>query len=176
MPILVGLAVLFVLFVVFVATRPSELRVTRSRTIDAPPGALFGLINDFHEWVKWSPWEKLDPGMKKAHDGPRSGKGAHYHWTGNDKVGEGAMTITDTTPDARVEIELKFLKPFAATNKTVFKIEAGKAGSKVTWTMEGQKNFFSKAYGVFVDMDKAIGKDFEAGLEAMESTARAPRD
>jgi uncharacterized protein YndB with AHSA1/START domain len=171
--IAIGFAVVVVLLVVVIATRPSTLRVERSQTISAPPAVVFALINDLHQWAGWSPWEKLDPNMKRTHEGAPSGVGALYHWAGNDEVGEGRMTITESRAPEHVGIKLEFLKPWEATNTTTFNITPSGADSKVTWVMEGESNFMAKAAGMVMDMDAMIGKDFERGLEGMKQLAEA---
>jgi hypothetical protein len=174
MPILAGFALALGLFALYVATRPAAFRITRSLVVGAPAAAIFPLINDFREWVKWSPWEKLDPNMKKTYDGAESGVGASYHWVG-DKSGEGKMTLTESVPDRRVVIDLRFIKPFPANNNTVFTLEPEGEGTRVTWTMDGQNSFIAKAFNVVMNMDKLVGKDFESGLAAMATAATAAR-
>ena len=158
-------------FALYVASRPAAFRNERSLTLPAKPEALFGLINDFHEWAAWSPWEKHDATMTKTFEGPSAGAGAVYRWRGNNKVGEGSMTIVDSVSPSRVEIALSFLKPFAADNKATFTLAPDGEGTKVTWVMVGERNFPMKAFGVFMDMDEMIGKDFVAGLTALGQAA-----
>lgn len=162
------------LFALYVATRPSAFRIARSLTIDASPEALFGLINDFHEWVRWSPYEKLDPTMSKTYEGAASGVGAVYRWRGNNKAGEGSMTIAESVPSSRVTISLSFLKPFAATNKAIFTLEPVGAATRVTWAMEGENAFPAKLFGVVMNMDELVGKAFASGLAAMADAAKQP--
>jgi hypothetical protein len=166
--ILIGLAVLIVIFVGIVFTRPDTFHVERSATMPAPPAAIYPLINDFHRWSEWSPWDKLDPAMKKDYEGT-SGVGAKYHWVGNDKVGEGRMTITDTQPSDKVVIQLEFMKPFEATNVTTFTLLPSAVGTQVRWAMDGPQNFMAKAFSLFMNMDQMIGKDFESGLSALSA-------
>lgn len=173
MPLLLGLGVSLGLFALFVSRRPGAFRIERSRTIAAPPAAVFALIQDFHEWPKWSPWENMDPNMTRTYDGPASGKGAHYHWVGNKNVGEGSMTITDAAPDARVDLELRFIKPFPVTNRTIFTLEPEGEGTRVTWAMEGERSFMMKAFDLVMNMDRMVGRDFEKGLDAMGTAAAA---
>ncbi len=161
------------LFALYVATRPGEFRTERSLDINASPATLFALINDFHEWAAWSPWEKMDPTMTKSYEGPSAGKGAVYRWHGNNKVGEGVMTILESNPDSRIDVQLQFIKPFAATNKAIFTLVQAGTSTKVTWAMEGNKNFMMKAFGVFMNMDELVGTDFERGLAAMRDAAVA---
>ena len=155
------------------ATRPSQYHVERTATILAPPGVVFAQVNDFHQWVAWSPWEKIDPEMKRTYAGPRSGRDASYSWAGNDEVGEGRMTIVESEPDARVGIRLEFLKPWAETCRSSFALAPEGEGTRVTWRMEGNHNFASKVMCVFMDMDKMIGGDFQKGLGQLKLVAEA---
>jgi len=171
--ILMVLVVLILAAVLFVATRPNEYRVERSATFAAPPAAVFAQIDDFHHWADWSPWEKLDPQMQKSFGGAASGVGAEYHWVGNDKVGEGRMTITESQPNDKVAIKLEFLKPFPSTSVATFTLAPDGPGTRVTWAMDGKHNFMSKAMCVFVSMDKMVGGDFERGLATLGTVAAA---
>ncbi len=157
----------------FVATRPSEFRVTRSAVIAAPAERTFEMVNDFKNWDAWSPWAKLDPNMKKTLDGAQSGAGAIYTWAGNDDVGEGRMTILESKPDSQIQIQLEFLKPWTATNNTTFEFTPEGGGTKVVWTMDGVNDFMGKAFSVFMNMDKMVGGDFEKGLAQMKAAAEA---
>jgi hypothetical protein len=174
--ILIGLGALVVLFVIVVATRPAAFHIERSITMTAPPGQPFALVNDFHAWPVWSPYEKLDPAMKKTFEGPVAGTGAVYSWAGTPKVGEGRMTIEKSQAPSLVSLKLEFFKPFTATNTGTFSFVQVPEGTRVTWAMEGQNGFAAKAASLFMDMDKLVGTDFERGLAAMKTAAEsAPR-
>ena len=172
----IGIAVLGLLLVliVVIALQPAHFHIERSAVVAAPPSAVFEQVNDFHNWPKWSPWEKLDPGMKKTFSGSPAGSGAAYAWAGNDKAGEGKMTITGSKPSEQVDIQLEFIKPFAATNQATFKLTPSGAGTNVQWAMEGNNGFVSKAFALFVDVDKMVGKDFEQGLANLNVAAKTP--
>ncbi len=172
-PILIAVAVIVVLFVLVVATRPAEFRVTRSATIAAPAAAVFTRVNDFHHWDAWSTWAKRDLSMKQTHEGAPAGVGAVYSWAGNSKVGEGRMTITESRAPALIRIKLEFLRPFAATNITEFTFNPEGSGTRVTWDMTGKCNFMSKAFGLFMNMDKMVGGDFEQGLANLKAVSEA---
>jgi len=169
--IAIGVAVALVAFVAFVATRPDAFRIERKATLKAPPEKVFALVEDFHRWDAWSPWEKLDPAMKKTHSGLPKGVGAIYAWEGNGDVGKGRMTLNEAVAGRKIVIQLEFLEPFAATNVTTFTFAPGADGTSVTWAMEGDNTFISKLFGVFMDMDAMIGKDFEAGLANLKGLA-----
>lgn len=154
---------------VAIATRPSTFHVERSITMAAPVDHAFARVNDFHAWSTWSPYEKLDPQLKRTFEGPRSGIGASYSFSG-DKVGAGRMTIEKSDP-ARVVIKLEFFKPFEAVNTATFTFTPTGDGTKVTWAMDGENGFVGKAASLVFDMDKLVGGDFEQGLVALKAEA-----
>lgn len=169
--ILIVIAVAIVGLLAYAATRPDDFVVTRTAVIDAPPEKLEAMVSDFHQWGAWSPWEKMDPAMTRTYEGPASGVGAVYAWTGNDKVGSGRMEIQKVTPAREVAFDLRFIKPFKADNVGRFTFEPQGAGTKVSWSMAGKNPYIAKLMGVFFDMDKMIGKDFEEGLQNLKAVA-----
>jgi uncharacterized protein YndB with AHSA1/START domain len=148
---------------------PDTFRVQRSTSIKAPPEKIFPLINDLRGWGAWSPYEKRDPAMKRAYSGAATGKGAVYEWDGNKNVGKGRMEITDTAPPSRIAIKLDFFEPFEAHNTAEFTMDGKGDSTSVTWAMYGPANYISKLMGVFFNMDKMIGRDFEAGLANLKA-------
>ena len=169
--ILVLLVVLIVGVLAYAAARPDSFRVERSTRIKAPPEKVFGFINDLRQWTQWSPYEKKDPAMKRSFQGPDSGAGAHYAWEGNKEIGHGSMEITQSTSPSLVAMDLDFLKPFEAHNKVEFTLRPTADGTDVTWAVFGPSPFISKLMGVFFNMDRMIGKDFEAGLADLKTAA-----
>lgn len=162
--------VLVVACLLYATTRPN-LVVQRSVVIQAPAEKIYPLLNNFHEWSAWSPWEKLDPGMHKTYTGPESGRGAGYAWQGNKEVGQGSMEITDSAPGNHVTIKLDFIKPFEGHNITEFTLEPQENSTHVTWTLQSNGSYRAKLIGVFVNMDKLIGTDFERGLANLKAVS-----
>ncbi len=156
---------------IFAATKPDTFAVQRSTSIKAPPDRIFTLINDFKRWDAWSPWEKKDPAMKRSYGPTTSGKGAHYAWEGNNDVGQGSMDITESVPPSKVALKLDFVKPFEGHNVVEFTLVPKGESTDVTWSMSGPAPFMSKVMQVFVNMDRMIGKDFEAGLASLKAAA-----
>jgi carbon monoxide dehydrogenase subunit G len=171
--ILIVVAALIIIFLIVVALQPSTFRVVRTATIAAPPEAVFAQVNDFHKWEAWSPWAKLDPEMKQTYEGRPAGVGAVSAWSGNGKVGAGRMTITDSRPAEQVRIRLEFFRPFKGTNTAEFNLKPVGGQTEVTWSMNGDLNFLTKGFSLFMSMDKMIGRDFEKGLAAMKSVTEA---
>lgn len=152
-------------------TQPENFRVARSIVVAAPPEKVFGYLDDFHQWPAWSPWERLDPAMRRTYSGAPKGQGAAYAWTGNDDVGEGRMEIVEHQPGRVVGIQLDFVKPFESHNQVRFVLQPRPDGTLVTWTMSGPNPFITKLIGVFVSMDEMVGKDFEEGLALLKAAA-----
>jgi polyketide cyclase/dehydrase/lipid transport protein len=171
--ILIALAIIVILFIVVVALQPAEYSVVRTATVSAPAPAVFAQVNDFHNWEAWSPWAKRDPAMKQTYEGKPAGTGAIYTWAGNREVGAGLMTITESRPEYLIRIKLDFLKPFASTANTEFVFNPEDNHTAVTWSMTGRKNFISKGFCMFMNMDKMIGGDFEKGLASLKSVVEA---
>jgi hypothetical protein len=173
LPILLAIAFIAIIFFVVIAGRPDEFIVSRSGKFFAPPAIIFAQVNDFHKWEAWSPWAKMDPNCKNTFSGAPAGKDAGFAWDGNKKVGAGRMTILESRSSDLIRIKLEFLKPFKANNTAEFTFKPEGNQTVVTWSMSGKNNFFFKAFGVFMDCDKMIGKDFGKGLAAMKSVAEA---
>jgi len=146
--------------------------VERSATLTAPPKAVYALIEDFHRWVEWSPWEELDPNLQRTFSGTSHGVGAIYSWVGNKKAGAGRMEISEAVPARKVRIRLDFVKPFKSSNVTTFTLTEVNGGTLVVWQMVGPKPFMMRMLGSVLNMDKLVGKDFEKGLAKLELASK----
>jgi carbon monoxide dehydrogenase subunit G len=158
---------LIAIVLIAAAARPSSFRIERSTTIAAPPEKIVALIDDFHAWGQWSPWETIDPTMTRTFEGPERGVGAIYGWTGNGKAGTGRMEILEDSA-AKVLIKLDFIKPFEAHNTAIFTLEPQGGATRVTWAMEGTQPFIAKLMGLIFNMEKMVGPDFEKGLASLK--------
>jgi len=171
--ILGSIILLIAILAAVAASRPDSFRVERQIQVAAPAEKLFPLIEDFHNWGAWSPWEKLDPELKRTFSGAAKGLGAIYAWEGNPKVGSGRMEVLEAVPSSRVLIKLDFLKPFEAHNLAEFTLTPEGSGTRVLWAMTGPQAFPLKVMGLFMSMDSMVGKDFEKGLASMKAAAEA---
>jgi uncharacterized protein YndB with AHSA1/START domain len=169
--ILIVVVVLVAAILIYAATKPDTFRVQRTASINAPPDKVFGLINDFHHWASWSPWEKKDLAMKKTHSGAPQGTGAVLEWDGNNDVGQGRMEIRESVPSSKILIKLDFLKPFEAQNQAEFTLVPTAGSTQVTWAMHGPQPFMMKVMDTVMNMDKMVGKDFEEGLANLKALA-----
>lgn len=173
--ILLVLPVVVAVFLIVAALQPSEFRVARTATIAAPASAVFAQVNNYRNWEAWSPYEKLDPAMKKTFAGAPAGTGAVYTWAGNNQAGEGRATIMESRPSELIRIKLEFFKPFVCINTAEFTFKPEGDQTAVTWSLAGKNNFMAKAVGMFMNFDKMIGGQFEQGLMQLKSvTESAP--
>ena len=163
------LVLLIAALLIYAATKPDSFRIERSTTIKAPPEKIFALINDFHQWEAWSPWEKIDPALKRTYSGAANGVGAVYEWSGNKDIGQGRMEIVESVPSAKVMLKLDFVTPFEAHNKVDFTLAQQGDVTKVTQAMYGPSPYISKLMTIFFSMEKMVGKKYEEGLANLKA-------
>ena len=166
---LIALAALAVLLIV-AATRPDTFRVQRSALVNAPADRVHALINDLRQFNTWNPYEKKDPLMKGEYRGPAAGPGAAYSFKGNKEVGTGSLEILKSEP-SKVTMKLHMREPFEAQNTVEFVLAPRGSATEVTWAMNGASPFVARIVGLFMDMDRMIGRDFEAGLANLKVRA-----
>lgn len=169
--IAIVIAVAIAVVLILAATKPGTFRIERSATISAPAEKIFAVLSDFHQWTGWSPWEHKDPAMKRTFGGAERGKGAVYGWEGDKNVGTGRMEILEASTPSKLVIKLDFFKPFEAHNTAEFTMLPQGNATNVHWVMHGPAPFMSKVMQVFMNFDKMVGKDFEAGLANLKQLA-----
>jgi uncharacterized protein YndB with AHSA1/START domain len=169
--IVVGLVVAVAAVLIFATTKPDTFHIERTASIQAPPDKIFPLIEDYHKWTSWSPFENKDPAMKRTYSGAESGKGAIYAWDGNKDIGRGEMVMTDVTPPSHLVIAMHFMEPFDSRSTAEFSLQPKGDSTDVTWAMHGPSPYMSKVIGIFFNMDTMIGKEFETGLTNLKTIA-----
>lgn len=167
--IIVVIGALIVAVLLFAATRAGTLRIQRSIVINAPPEKIFALINDLHSWQGWNREGKEDPTETRTFTGQAGGVGAICEWDSRGSAGKGRMVVIESQPPSRVAVQVDFVKPFESHNLNEFTLEPAGSATKVTWSWHGQNLYFMKVMGVFMNMDKMIGKHFESGLENLKA-------
>lgn len=157
----------------FVALQPADFTVSTTATIPAPPAVVFDHVNTLSKWEAWSPWAKLDPNATKTYDGPAAGTGAASSWSGNDEMGAGTMTITDSKPTEHIAMRLDFTRPMAATNTTAFDFKPADGGTAVTWSMSGTNGFIGKVFFLLLGVEKQLKSQFDEGLANLANAVKA---
>ncbi len=156
---------------IYAATRPDTFSIERSASIKAPPDQLHGLINDMRVFNTWNPYNLKDPNIRGEYQGPQAGPGAVYRFAGNKDVGKGSIEIVESVPADKVTMRLDMLEPFEGHNIVEFRLVPRGEATEVTWAMHGPSPFMAKLAGVFINMDRMIGRDFEAGLSNLKARA-----
>ena len=169
--IAIGVVCLFAAILIYGAFKPGDFHVQRTVTIQAPPEKIFPLINDYHNWPSWSPYEKLDPNMKRTFSGSASGQGAVYEWSGNNKAGRGRMEIIESVPSSKVTIKLDFFQPVEGHDIAEFTLRPHGNSTDVTWAMSGPLTYAGKVMSIFFSMDRMVGNDFATGLANLKAVA-----
>jgi Polyketide cyclase / dehydrase and lipid transport len=167
----VALVVVVAALLAYAATKPDTFRVQRSAGINAPAERIFPLIANLKSMNRWNPFVEPDPAIKIAYSGPDSGRGAAHTWSGNSKVGEGRIEVTDAAPSSRVTMQLEMRKPMKACNAVEFTLAANDKTTVVTWAMSGRQPFMAKLMTIFIDCDKMVGSQFEKGLGKLKAIA-----
>jgi Polyketide cyclase / dehydrase and lipid transport len=144
--------------------------VERRVTTSAPVERVHGLVADFHEWTRWSPWEGLDPDLRRTYSGPDVGVGARYAWEGNRKAGAGTMVVTGDTPQ-RVDVDLAFTRPFPSTSRVELLLEPAGEGTTVVWRLVGELKGPARVLALVKSMDSLLGPDLEKGLTRLQQVA-----
>lgn len=169
--VLVGLAAAVLVLLAYASTRPGEFRVERRLRIAAPADQLWPLVGELRGFNRWNPYERKDPLIKGSYSGIAAGVGSRYAWE-SDKVGTGSLEVTGQQPGRAVQMKLDFVKPFEAHNLAEFSLQPMTDGAtEVIWRMHGPANFMHKLMGLFMDMDKMVGRDFEDGLQNLRQLA-----
>lgn len=150
------------------AMRPSVFRIERSAVMNAPPEKIFAQVNDMKAFNGWNPFLRMEPEATLTYSGPEKGMGAAYTWEGK-RTGMGRMEVIQSVPPAKVAFDLEFVKPFTAKNKAEFAFAPEAGGTRVTWAMTGNNTFIPKLMGLFMSMDKMVGKSFEGGLASLKA-------
>jgi len=157
---------------VFAACNPTPYEVKREILIDAPVDVVYAEVNNFKNFVVWSPWEDMDPEMTKTYEGPDDGVGAKYSWVGNDSVGTGYMEITESVPNQRVVSNLVFTEPWESESVNTWTLEDTPEGTKAIWTVKGELPAAMFWMGQ-EDMDETMGPTFDDGLGRLKAIAEA---
>jgi uncharacterized protein YndB with AHSA1/START domain len=169
--IAIALVLVVAALLAYAATRPDTFRVQRATGINAPAERIFPLIANLKSMNTWNPFVEPDPAIRLAYSGPDTGKGAANTWSGNSKVGEGRIEVTDAVPSSRVTMRLEMHKPMKAHNAVEFTLQPNGNATTVTWAMSGRQPFTAKLMTVFIDCDKMVGKEFEKGLGKLKAIA-----
>ncbi|MCF8239134.1 MAG: SRPBCC family protein [Saprospiraceae bacterium] len=177
---ILGFVILGVIALILIAglILPKDYEVSRDVVIDAPASFVFKHVASLKAVNAWAPWGDKDPNQTVTYEGEDGAVGSTQHWSGNDDVGEGIQTITAVEENRRVDSHLKFIRPWESESDAYITLDTTEAGTRVTWGFKGTTPFPMNAMGLFMNMDKMLGAEFEKGLnklkELVDADALAP--
>lgn len=166
--VLLVFVVLFLAFIVYVATRDGRFRYERSGVILASPEKIYPYLSHLKLGAQWSPYERKDPKLKTKIIGPEDQVGGVMEFDGNRDVGSGKIEILRLVPNREVDLRLIMVKPFPADNLVEYRLTAESSGTRFTWTMSGNAGFFGKLAVVMIDCEKMVGDQFLEGIENLK--------
>lgn len=164
--LLVIVTLIVIASLIWLSTIDGKYDISRSRLINAPADVVYNYVVDFKEWPKWDPWSEAFGDMKIEYSGNDKGVGAKYSWIGEES-GEGNMEIIAASPYTSIDQIINFKTPFESSSDIYWKFEEVDGGTKVTWGMKGEMDFFTRPLAA--NMDSMMEKDFLRGLEKLDS-------
>jgi hypothetical protein len=171
-PVIIKILIVIVLLVglvlLFVASQPTRYIITHQITIEAPVAKVIKQVNDFHNWVDWSPWEKMDPSIKRTYEKPETGVGAVCNWVGNDSVGTGKMVITESDI-SHINVELDYQFPPIGKLFYRFDFTPNNKETLVSWQLYGDDDFSDKLNHLISGRDKTVDAYLANGLAQLKA-------
>lgn len=172
--ILILIALLIVVLLGIGLFTKSHYHLSRSIEINADKAKVWNVVSSFNQFKNWSPWNKLDTAMKVSISNPDNKVGSTYSWVGNDDAGTGSMSYLTMSENDSFTQEIKFVKPFESTSNAGMKLKEENGKTTVTWSMYGENGFIARIFMTLMGgMDKAVGKDYEEGLNNLKKLVEA---
>lgn len=168
------LALILVLIGIGVAL-PDQVRIERSTLINAPPAAVFAVLNRFDRFEVWSPWSDIDPKMQVSREGSTEGPGARLRWfSEHPSVGSGVQEIVESEPDRHLRLRIDYTG-FDGDNHSTFTLAQEGEGTRLQWRYE--TGFKGNLIGRYVGLllEDRVGPQYEKGLIKLKMMIEADR-
>lgn len=164
--IILGILVFLILLAIIA---PKKFHLERSITVEKPIAEVFLYLKNIKNQDHWSPWKKKDPNMKQEFFGEDGTVGFIAHWEGNKDVGVGEQEIKGIVENEQIDTELRFIKPWKSESDAFLKVkEVNSNNTEVVWGFSGVNKVPMNIMMLFYNMDKAVGKDFDEGLNDLK--------
>jgi len=147
-----------------------EINVQREVIINLAKVKVFEFVNLLKNQDQFSVWALKDPDMKKEFRGVDGTVGFVSGWESEMKdVGKGEQEIKEIIVGQRIDYELRFIKPFAATNFAFISFEiVSENQTLVKWGFSGKMKYPMNLFLLIRDMDGMLGKDLQDGLNNLK--------
>lgn len=166
--VLAGILVLMLLIGLFVK---KSYAVKREVIIQKPLTTVFGYIKLLKNQDDYSVWAKLDPDMKKEFKGIDGTPGFLSAWDSQNKnAGKGEQEILKVVEGEKVDYEIRFKKPFEATNHATMATSTITGNqTRVSWEFSAKMKYPMNLMLLFMNMEKMIGNDLQNGLQNLKA-------
>ncbi|MDX5418763.1 MAG: SRPBCC family protein [Hymenobacteraceae bacterium] len=169
--ILLAVVALVVLALVVALFVKKEYAVEREIAINKPKSEVYDYLKMLKNQDNFSVWATRDPDMKKDYRGTDGTVGFVSAWDSqSDDVGAGEQEITGMTEGERIDYELRFFRPFEATDNAYMITESvSENQTKVKWGFDGKMDYPMNLMLLFMDMEDMLGGDLQAGLDRLKA-------
>ena len=168
------LKILFIILVLIIAIiiviglfLPSEINVQRTIVISSTPTQIFPQINKFRNWSNWTAWAKKDTNMTNTFEGPVTGEGSIYKWSGNENVGNGMLTMTKSDSNQGIWYDMS-MEDGQFQSKGYLTYEPVEDQTNVTWGYEADAGSNILMKYVMVFFKPYIQHDYDEGLQGLK--------
>lgn len=163
---------LVVILALMALLAPKQYHVKRSIIIRKPLNEVFEFLKFIRNQDHWSPWKQKDPNMTQSSQGVDGHVGFINSWVGNKQVGSGEQEIVRIVENDRIESQLRFFKPWKSeSNGYLIVKKVDEARTEVIWGFSGIHKVPANVFMLFFNMDKAVGKDFDQGLQNLKEVS-----
>ncbi len=157
--------------VLIAAFQEGTYKIQREIVIQAKAEAINPYISSSKKADEWMPWAETDPQVKMSYSGPEEGLGSTANWESPGQMGTGKAEIIELIPNQLAKTKITYTKPMEFTQDSEFSLAPEGDGTKMTWTVRGDKPFIARLMCLvtFMDMDKYVGAQFEKGLQKLKN-------
>ena len=169
--VLMGLAIFIGLVLIIPLFTKKSISVKRDIVIEKPKPEVFDFVRLLKNQDHFSVWANKDPEMKKEFRGKDGTVGSVSAWDSQLKdLGMGEQEILKIVDGERIDYELRFYKPFKATNYADFTFETiSESETKVSWGFSGRMSYPMNLFLLIRDIEGMMGNDLYQGLVRLKA-------
>lgn len=168
--IMIGVILILAAPFILALFMPAGYHIERTITINQSNQIIFAYLKMLKNHDDFSTWAQKDPDMQKEFHGTDGTVGFYTTWNSQKKeVGQGAQEIKKITEGSRIDYEMRFIKPFEATDTAYFTTSrVSENQTKVVWGFDGNMAYPMNLMLPFMDFETLIGSEFQTSLAILK--------